>query len=436
MLSVNFLMLLVAAMSVTPAVGLAQGVIRVHADGPVTSVTDAVVRAQEGARIVVAPGTYVESGIRIDKSLTLIGEEGAVIEALDGEQIVTVFADGVTIEGLTFRGVSTSFVDDRSAIRIERAGDCRIADNRFEDTFFGVYLAKANGCAIERNVFVASKGSQTRSGNGIHLWYSEDVAIRDNVITGHRDGIYLEFSSRVTASDNQANKNLRYGLHFMFSNDCRYLDNEFVDNDAGVAVMYSKHVEMLDNRFIDNWGSSAFGLLLKDITDSRITGNTFRKNTVGIYAEGANRIDVLRNEFVENGRAIKIMANSIESVFKYNTFSANTFDVTTNSRQSFSTFERNYWDKYRGYDLDRNGVGDVPFYPVRLFSLIVERNEPAVILMRSVFVDLLDAAERVLPTLTPKAVVDEQPLIRPHAPVSGSSASIRAAAARKMNGGL
>ncbi|MEX0601489.1 MAG: NosD domain-containing protein, partial [Rhodothermales bacterium] len=166
------------------------------------------------------------------------------------------------------------------------------------------------------------------------------------------------------------------------------------------------------NRFVDNWGPSAFGLLLKDITDSRIEGNVIEGNTVGIYAEGVNRVQVMHNDFVENGRAVKLLANSMETEFRANNFVANTFDVTTNSRQSYSTFEGNYWDAYRGYDLDRDGTGDVPFYPVRLFALIVERNEPAIILMRSLFVHLMDAAERVLPTLTPKAVVDERPLMK------------------------
>lgn len=398
-----------------------QDVHRVRPGGPVSSLTEAVRIAAAGDRIVLSRGTYSESNVVVDKALSITGERGATIESLKGEQIITVVADGVTIEGVTFRGVSTSFVDDRSAIRIEEAGGCLIRNNHFDDAFFGVYLARAIDCAIEGNTFTASKPGQTKSGNGIHLWHSSDVEIRGNEIQGHRDGIYLEFSSRIDVENNDASNNLRYGLHFMFSDDCRYVANEFVDNDAGVAVMYSKHVEMAGNRFVDNWGSSAFGLLLKDITDSRIENNLFRKNTVGIYAEGANRIEVLRNDFVENGRAVKIMANSLDSIFRHNNFVANTFDVTTNSRESYSTFEQNYWDAYRGYDLDRDGTGDVPFYPVRLFSLIVEQHEPAVILMRSLFVDLLDAAERVLPVLTPKAVVDASPLIAPHPAAAGTS---------------
>jgi nitrous oxidase accessory protein len=44
--------------------------------------------------------------------------------------------------------------------------------------------------------------------------------------------------------------------------------------------------------------------------------------------------------------------------------------------------------------------------------MIVERHEPAMILLRSPFVGLLDATERVLPALTPETLVDYKPLMR------------------------
>jgi nitrous oxidase accessory protein len=50
--------------------------------------------------------------------------------------------------------------------------------------------------------------------------------------------------------------------------------------------------------------------------------------------------------------------------------------------------------------------------PVRLFSLIVERNEPTMVLLRSPLVALLDRAERVVPSLTPETLSDATPLMR------------------------
>ncbi len=358
------------------------------------------------------PGVYREPTIVLDRPIELVGLPGAVLDGEGEREILVIAADSVTVRGFEFRDVGTSYIEDRAAIRADGARACTIEDNRFDNAFFAIYLARSSDCRVAGNVIRGRARSEASSGNGIHLWNSRRVRIEGNRIEGHRDGIYLEFVEDSEIIGNTSTGNLRYGLHFMFSDRCRYERNVFRQNGAGVAVMYTRHVEMTGNRFEDNRGSASFGLLLKDISDSRVERNVFRSNTVGLYAEGSNRTVVEDNDFVSNGWAVRILANSLDSEFRRNNFAGNTFDVATNSRSSYSTFEHNHWDAYRGYDLDRDGTGDVPHHPVRLFSLLVERNEPALALLRSPFISLLDAAERVLPVLTPEALVDRAPAMR------------------------
>ncbi len=380
---------------------------------PYRSVTAALASAPSGARVVVHAGLYREPTLVVDRPLEIVGEGWPVLDGEGEREILRITADSVTVTGMVFRNVGVSYVEDRAAVKVQEAGHCVVEKNRIENAFFGIYLAQAHDCRLAGNEIQGEGTREAASGNGIHLWYSRDVVVLGNRISGHRDGIYFEFVEDARILENESRDNLRYGLHFMFSDGCVYQDNTFQRNNAGVAVMYTKRVSMLGNRFLDNWGSAAYGLLLKDITDSEIRGNRFLRNTVGIYAEGVNRVEVEGNELRENGWAVKIMANSRDNHFSANDFIGNTFDVATNSRRGYSTFEGNYWDRYRGYDLERDGVGDVPFHPVRLFSLMVERHEPALILLRSFFVDLLDAAERVVPALTPEALADRAPLMTP-----------------------
>ena len=173
--------------------------------------------------------------------------------------------------------------------------------------------------------------------------------------------------------------------------------------------MHTKRVTMEDNLFASNWGAAAYGLLLKEISDPVIVRNRFVHNTTGLVADGAMRIVARDNRFAENGWAMKLMASTTNGSFTRNDFSGNTFDVSTNSRESENTFSGNYFDDYAGYDLNHDGFGDVPHHPVQLFSVIVERNSPALILLRSVFVGLIETAERVLPSLTPTTLVDPHP---------------------------
>jgi nitrous oxidase accessory protein len=250
----------------------------------------------------------------------------------------------------------------------------------------------------------------------VHCWYGRDNLIKGNRIEGHRDGVYLEFMTSVAVENNVCDKNLRYGLHFMFSDSCAYRRNTFQHNGAGVAVMYSSYVEMAHNRFKDNWGASTYGLLLKDIRDSHIHGNRFEHNSVGVYAEAASRILFAHNTFNGNGYALKMLANCMDNTVTNNTFESNAFEVTTNSKDSHNHFDRNYWSSYEGYDLDRDGFGDVPHHPVRLYSLLVEQLPSSVVLMHSAFVNILDLTERVVPTLTPQTLIDRHPRIKPPTP--------------------
>jgi len=376
------------------------------------SISATIARANPGDRIVVTRGVYTEPTIVVDRPLTISGEPGAVIDGSLATHTLRIEADDVTVRGLVFRNVSPSHVEDRAAIRVGAVHGCRIEDNRIENAFFGIYLAATIGCRVTRNQLYGAARTEDRSGNGIHLWSARDIDVTDNRITGHRDGIYLEFTHETRVSGNTSERNLRYGMHFMYSDGCRYERNVFRDNSSGVAVMYTRDVVMADNRFEGNWGSAAYGLLLKEIYDAHLSRNRFVHNTTALVADGATRLVADSNVFEENGWGVRLLASTQDASFTGNSFVANTFDVSTNSRQSTTRFRENYWDAYRGYDLNRDGLGDVPFRPVRLFSLLVERNEPTLILLRSAVVSALDVAERVLPSLTPEMLADPTPRMR------------------------
>ena len=380
--------------------------------GPYTSVAAAVQAAKPGDHIVVRAGTYPTQDVRVDRRVTITGEGWPVLDAGGEHQVLVIVADSVTVTGLVFRNVATSFVNDRAAVRVDGVTACDVHDNRFERTFFGVYLARTRGCRVTGNRFRGAYRSEATSGNAVHLWNTVGTVVERNEVTGHRDGIYLEFARHARVADNESHDNFRYGLHFMFSDSCAYERNLFTRNGAGVAVMYTNVVVMTGNRFLENEGPTAYGLLLKDINDSRVEGNVFRGNTVALHLEGSNRIKVLGNDFESNGWAVRLLGNSDGGRLERNRFVANSFDLSTNAASATATLDANEWDEYRGYDLDRDGFGDVPFRPVRLFAILVQDNEPALILLRSLFIDLLDVSERVLPVLSPQGLVDHRPVVR------------------------
>jgi|TARA_R110002110_G_scaffold85074_4_gene220948 nitrous oxidase accessory protein len=391
---------------------LAARTIEVCKSCEVNSLKLAISIATSGDTILVKKGTYKEFNILVDKPLTIVGEDYPIIDGEDKGEIIRVTADNVTIDGLFIINVGTSYTSDHAAIRIVRCENFAIQNIVLEKLFFGIYIEKSNNGKIYHNTIIGDAQDEYNSGNGIQLWYSKNVKVERNIVQKVRDGIYLEFSDNIIINENVSTNNLRYGLHFMFSNDDVYTNNTFENNGAGVAVMFSKRIKMINNTFKKNWGTAAFGILLKEINDAEISNNTFEENTVGINIEGSNRIVYNNNDFISNGYAIKVLGACYSNTFSNNNFLYNSFDISYNSKINDNEFENNYWSSYAGYDLDKDGIGDVPYRPVKLFSYIVNRTPETIILMRSLFIDIIDFSEKVSPVFTPDNLLDNRPQMK------------------------
>ncbi|MBK6754197.1 MAG: nitrous oxide reductase family maturation protein NosD [Flavobacteriales bacterium] len=378
------------------------------------SITQALAITADCDTVRVHAGTYLEGTITIQRPVVLLGEGWPVIDGGGVGEVIIVKAAHVTIQGFVVRGTAISDMNDHAGIKCISVSDIRIIGNRVEACFFGIYLSSVTRALVAENRVIGDRTlDESRRANGIHLWKCSHVDVLRNTAMHHRDGIYLEFVTDSRVSYDTSAYNARYGLHFMFSHRDSYTHNLFHDNGAGVAVMFTHEVTMTDNRFEHNRGASSYGLLLKEINDAHIERNTFADNTVGILLDGCNRATVIDNLFDANGWAVKLFANSTATRFEGNRFSGNTFDMTTNGDLVMTTLTGNYWDRYQGYDLDRNGKGDVPHRPLSVFALVTERMPYAMVLSRSLMVNLLDQSERLIPTLTPATLQDTAPLMHP-----------------------
>ncbi len=379
----------------------------VSPNGPFT-VQQTLDHANPGDTILIRSGVYHQGNIVVRIPITLSGENYPVFDGDGKFEIFTIGAPDVTIRGLKIIHSGSGSIEDVAGIKAIQSRNIRVLNNQFDHTFFGVYLANCKNALVKGNA-LSSDPTAPEIGNGIHAWKCDSIQIRDNTIHGHRDGIYFEFVTNSRIEGNVSYNNMRYGLHFMFSHHDTYVNNTFRDNGAGVAVMYTQGVTMINNRFQDNRGSSSYGLLLKDIRDSFVENNVFSGNTTGVYMEGSSRCAFSGNTWRSNGWALKIQANCDGNSFVANNFLSNTFDIATNGSLVLNTLDHNYWDRYEGYDLNKDGIGDVPFHPVSLYSMVVEKMPSSVMLWRSFLVQLLDKTEKVIPSVTPVNMIDLKP---------------------------
>jgi nitrous oxidase accessory protein len=390
----------------------AQAQINVCTSCTLSTIQDGINAANAYDTVSIGKGIYFEHNILIGKPLTLIGEDGVVIDGEKRGSILKIQTVDVHISNLNLKHVGISHTDEFAAVHVSESKNFTLDKLVVEDAFFGFLIEGSSKGAITNNELSGESELEFYSGNGVHAWKSKELTITGNTIRNLRDGIYLEFVDNSEVTNNLSEKNIRYGLHFMFSDNNAYSQNVFKNNGAGVAVMFSKGLKMTENQFVSNWGTASFGLLLKEINDAEITDNIFTENTVAISVEGSSRINYFNNTLSGNGWGVKMSGGCYDNRFSRNAFSNNSFDVSFNSRLNDNEFNGNYWSTYSGYDLDKDGIGDVPHRPVKLFSYVVNRTPETMILLRSLFVDLINFSENVTPVFTPVELKDDNPLMK------------------------
>ncbi len=375
----------------------------------IKQIKTAIKLSRSGDTIIINKGFYSEGLITIDKPISLIGKNNPVVDGGNQGHVFYIRSNNVSIKNLTIQNSGMSYVSDFSGIRIEQSKNCTFKNNKLINTTYAIYLSKVQGCNIEGNRIIGSAKAESSSGNGVHLFYSNSIKVKNNHIQGHRDGLYFEFAEDSFITYNNSHNNLRFGMHFMFSHNNTFNYNIFSDNPTGVAIMYSRNLKVHKNIFQRSQGNSSYGFLIKEITDSQFIENIFTQNTWGIFLNASNRNLFKKNTFQLNGWAAEVYSNSYDNKFIENNFLLNNFDVATNSRRNTSQFSSNYWDKYKGYDLNYDKKGDIPYRPVSIFSFWVSNFPELAILLNSPMTSFLEVAEHFFPAFTPGELKDTSP---------------------------
>ncbi|HEU0278098.1 MAG TPA: nitrous oxide reductase family maturation protein NosD [Rhodanobacteraceae bacterium] len=393
-----------------------------------SSLAHAIATAPPGATIAVPAGVHRVQGLRLDKPVTLDGAPGAVLDAGGVGDVLRITASNVMVRGLTLRGSGRDLTAENAAVFIEKsAREVTLDHNQIEDSLFGVYLDGPHDVRVTRNVI---RGLPTLHvadrGDGIHLWNDTGCTIEGNDIAGTRDGIYVYVSPHNTIARNVIH-GVRYGVHYMYSNRNVLVDNVSRGNVAGYALMSSDHLEVMGNLAEDD---QSYGFLLNYISYSTFADNEARRITglrddrgmtieggegKGVFVYLSQFNDFHANVIADSEIGIHMTAGSEHNRLWGNRFLDNRVQVkyVQNLAQEWSVHGRgNYWSDYLGWDLDGNGIGDVPFRPNDGVDVLLWKYPAARSLMSSPAILLLRYVQRAFPVFTPPSVQDSHPLMR------------------------
>jgi len=368
-----------------------------------------------GDRIFVENGHYTGSLI-IDKSIQIIGKDRPIIDGELTSNTIQILADNVVLQNLEIQWSGTRLLEDEAGIKVE-ADDAVIDNCRIINTLHGIYIKGGQRVQILNNVIHGRADFiEALRGNGIHLWNTKDNRVIGNEISYTRDGIYFSFADLTSVEANHIH-NVRYGLHYMYSDDNYFYNNRFEHNVAGAALMYSKRINFEKNIFAHNRGYRAYGVLYQSCDFCTASDNLIIDNTRGIYFDASNYNEVWNNDFSSNDIAVHINASCEENKLFKNNFLSNLTSLTVDAKgfPNYWTDEGvgNYWSDYKGYDLNDDGIGDIPHKLQNVFEFLEDDYPEVRLYLFSPAAQALEIAEKMFPILMQTDKADPFPVMEP-----------------------
>jgi len=375
------------------------------------SLPDAINRAKPGDTLILQAGIY-SGPIVIDRPLELLGNHGVIIDGQGIGRVVSIAATDVTVRGLTIRNSGDSLATEDAGIFITPEGDRALVEkNRLTGNLIGIYLKGPDNAQVRNNVIIGSKNPHVNDrGNGVQLWNTPGSVVEGNDISLGRDGIFVT-TSRDNVFRNNILHNLRFAVHYMYTNDSTVAGNHSSGNHVAYALMYSNNLEVRDNV---SEGDRDRGLFLNFANESIISGNQVSgaEKCFFIYNANSNRID--NNYFANCEIGIHFTAGSEGNGVYGNAFIENQTQVKyVGSRYvEWSLNGRgNFWSDNPAFDLDNDGIADQPYRPNDMVDQLVWRHPLAKLLLNSPAMQVLRWAQSEFPSLHPGGVSDSAPLM-------------------------
>lgn len=382
------------------------------------SLSAVVARAADGDVVEVPPGRW-QGPVVLERSVTLRGA-GGVIDGGHHGIVVRVDAPDARVEGLRIERSGTDLTYFHACIWTgPRALRVRVERNDLRECAFGVYVQESHAARVTHNVVAGRRDLRVVDrGNGIHLFGARRVLVANNEVSGTRDGIFVSATHDSTIAENRF-RDVRYGVHYMWSHGNRITKNVVSESLAGFALMQSRDLIVEDNVAYAN---ARAGFLLRDGEDNRLARNLSVNNGLGLFVYNSQRERLENNTFAYNAVGAKIWGALVtDAAFVTNDFVGNHEPVLYVGRRdmSWGTAERgNHFSEYVGWDQDGDGEGERPYRVNSFISRLVHEHPAAALLLRSPALELLAHLEARMPVLRTATITDHRPRVRSVASVA------------------
>jgi nitrous oxidase accessory protein len=354
----------------------------------------------------------------IRRPLSLRGAGGAELVGSGRGTVLSIEAPDVEVDNLTIRNSGHRHTQEDAAIKA-KADRIRIRRVEVQDALFGISLGPCRECVVEQARVSGARGDSELRGDGLKLWEASGSVIRDCQVEDSRD-VVVWYSRNVLLERNRVTRS-RYGSHFMYAHDSIVRDSRLDHNVVGIFVMYSARLRAENNVLAGARGPAGVGIGFKESDSVKLAGNWLVANTTGVYLDRTPRspetpVRFERNVVALNDVGLRFHSSERGVEFIGNDFQRNgeVLQVEGGGDALGVRFSGNYWSDYAGFDLGKDGTGDVPHEVKRLSSDLYEQRPALRLFDGSLAMGLVDAVARAVPVLSiEKLLVDEAPRMTP-----------------------
>ena len=391
----------------------------------------AISGASPGDVLILAPGRH-DGPVTLDRPITLDGRGDATINGGGKGDVIRITGADVVVRGLTLIGSGSAHPVVDAGVKLDRSAECAlIEDNVMIENLVGVHVFGATDSVVRGNTIIGRQDHRMNDrGNGIYVWNAPGTIIEGNDIRYGRDGIFANASRDNIFRDNLM-RDLRFAVHFMYTNMSEVSGNTSIGNHLGYAIMFSNRTQVTDNLSLRD---RSHGLMLNFANNADVTGNLIRGGTHDkcTFIYNAHRNVIVGNRFEGCAIGIHFTAGSERNALTGNAFVGNRTQVKyvgTRDIEWSHDGRGNYWSDHASFDLDGDGIADAKFRPNDMMDHILWSQPAAGLLMGAPAVQLIRFAQAQFPATLPGGVLDSFPLMRaPEIAVPDNIARIEAEA--------
>ena len=364
--------------------------------------------AAPGQVLCLGDGTWVGSVV-VPRGVGVWGTERSRLKT-DGSGTTVLLQDGASLGGVTVDGSGGRFDVLDAAVKVH-GDDVRVEGVTVLHSIFGILVEKSKRVTLRGNRVYGSAGPRwgceetaSASGRPTTAWW--------RTTRSSRPATAWSGTRRATCCAATRCASGRYGVHLMYSHPTGWKRTASWATRSASSPCTAATSWSADNQMLFSRGAAGIGLGMKESGNVTVRGNLLAYNTQGFFLDNSPLVEGDRNVFEHNvvrlsEVGIGFLSSEHDNLFRRNVLRDNTVQVRVDSGGDALgvSWEGNAWSDYAGYDLDGDGVGDLPYELKDLSGALTARHPDLAFLRGTLALALVGVAGEVVPLFAPKPIL-------------------------------